>query len=578
MGEPNTATPAAYTPGSSIGVYVVDALVSRDPFGATVFARHSGSGDPVTLRIYDTVFDADASPPADAARDRFVRAVTNTVRFRHPNIARIFESGTHGGHPHLALERAEGVTLHARVARKKRLSVVDAVHIARQLSFALQHAHDNKHVHANMNPDNVLLVKDGRVLLLDTGLTHALQSADMSQRMIQLGDARFMAPELSSDATADARADVFSLGALLFYMLTGQPPFAASADGRMNMDAPPSPATLRRDVPAALAGIVQKALAHDPKDRYATVYAMGRALTSALSQARSSRTARMLAAGIGAAALITAGVFAAQSGMLSRFAASIPSSLPATAIVTSAPVALAATNTVAAPPTATTTPTATPTATASPSATPTPVPPTATARPTETATATPTTRPTAAPSATLPPATEPAATNAPAVATSIPNLPITADRVLNTSLRTAVISAEAERWGRPEEWTKGDRAICGYIDSSVDSGGERLWRFTVRVALINISKKAVRVLPERFVLRGRNSRPIPTCASQDTPIDIAPGQQSDLVLRTFFEGDQPAPFRIDTIASNQDVCFSPLGRTSNLSVPRLPFGAVACGR
>ena len=571
MGAPNSATPAAFTPGSSIGVYVVDSPVSRDSFGATVFARHSGSGDPVTLRIYDTVFDADAPQPTDTTRAHFARAVTDMVRFRHPNIARIFESGTHGGHPHLALERAKGVTVRGRVTRKKRLVVVDAVHIARQLADALQHAHDNKHVHANLNPDNVLLISGGRVLLFDTGLTHALQSADMSQRMIQLGDAQFMAPELVSDTKADARADVFSLGALLFYMLTGQPPFPANTEGRLTMEPPPDLAALRRDVPIALAEVVQKALARNPKDRFATMYAMQRVLTTALSQARNARKTWMIVAGIGAAALLAAGVFAAQTGLVTRLAMSIP-----TATITAMSIALAATETVVAPATSTAAPTTTPTAMATIGATPTQAPPTAMATAQPTKTPAPTTRPTLAASVTPLPATEPVPLSAPV--TPIPNLPVTTDRMLNTSLRAAVVSVEAERWGRPEEWTQGDRAICGYIDSAVDSGGERLWRFTVRIALINVSQQAVRVLPERFILRARNNRPIPTCASQDTPIDIAPGQQSDLIFRTFFEGDQPAPYRIDSVASNHDVCFTALGRSSNLSMPKLPFGAVACGR
>lgn len=575
MGAPNTATPAAFSPGSSIGVYVVEAPASRDSFGATVFARHSGSGDPVTLRVYDTVFDAGAPQPTDAVRERFARAVTGMVRFRHPNIARIFDSGTHHGHPHVALERAEGVTLRKRLTRKKRLAVVDAVHIARHLADALQHAHDNKHVQANLNPDNVLLVNDGRVLLFDTGLADALQAADLKQRMIQLGDARFMAPELASGAQADARADVFSLGALLFYMLTGQPPFPAGDDGCPN--APPNLATLRRSAPVALAEVVRKALARDPKDRYATMYAMQRVLTTALSQAQSARKAWVVGVCLVAAALLAAAVFGAQSGLTHRLATRFPSIFAAT--ITAMPIALAATDTVAVRPTATTTHTTTPTATptAQPTATPTTTPTaTPTAQPTSTPTATP--RPTLAPSATPPPPTKPAPTAAPEPATPIPDLPITTDRVLNASLRTVVVSVEAERWGRPEEWTKGDRNICGYIDSAIDSGGERLWRFTVRIALINVGKKAVRVLPERFVLRGRNSRPIPTCASQDTPIDLAPGQQSELIFRTFFEGDQSAPYRIDTVASNQDVCFSPLGRPTNLSMPKLSFGAVACLR
>ncbi len=578
MGAPNTATPDAYMPGSAVGVYVVDAPVSRDPFGAMLFARHARSGDPVALRVYDTVFDADAPQPTDTTRECFAHAVTDMVRFRHPNIARIFESGVHKYHPFLALERADGDTVRRRVIRKKRLAVVEAIHTARQLADALQHAHDNGQVHANLNPDNVLLVNDGRVLLFDTGLMHALQTADLSQRMIQLGDAQFMAPGPADDTKADARADVFSLGALLFYMLTGQPPFPASAEGRSTMDAPPDLAALRRYVPAALAEVVQKALARDPKDRYATMYAMQRVLTTALTQAQSIRKAGLIATGIGITALLAAGLFAAQSGLFNRLAASIPAISAAT--ITALPIALAATDTVVVLPTSTATHTATATpastATTTPSATPTQAPATATTRPT--GTPPPTARPTLAPSATPLPATEPAPITPTAPATPIPNLPITTDRVLNTSLRTAVISVEAERWGRPEEWTQGDRTICGYIDSTVDSGGERLWRFTVRVALINVSKKAVRVLPERFVLRGRNSRPIPACASQDTPIDIAPGQQSDLIFRTFFEGDQPAPYRIDSVANNQDVCFSPLGRSSNLSVPKLPFGSVACGR
>ncbi len=231
--------------------------------------------------------------PPDKARDpsaltRFYREARAAARLDHPNLVRAHDVGRDGDRHFLVLEYVDGVSLQELVNQRGPLDVTRACHYVRQAALGLQHAHEAGLVHRDVKPANLLLDRRGTVKVTDLGL--ARFSADEPDPLTHkydgnrvLGSADYLAPEQALDSHAvDARADVYSLGATLYFLLAGRPPFSGgtAVQTRLRRDAQgPSPLrAARRDVPAGLAAVVARMLAHDPDGRYATPADAARAL------------------------------------------------------------------------------------------------------------------------------------------------------------------------------------------------------------------------------------------------------------------------------------------------------------
>src|SRR5688572_14603314 len=218
--------------------------------------------------------------------ERFLKEIELTASLQHPHILPLFDSGSADGQLFYVMPFVDGETLRARLERERQLPVADAVRLATEVADALSYAHGRGVVHRDIKPENVLL-QGGHALVADFGIALAVQQAG-SQRMTQtglsLGTPQYMSPEQAMGEKAlDARTDVYSLGAVTYEMLTGEPPFSGptvqTIVAKVLTERPTAPRALRDTLPAGLERAVLKALAKLPADRFATAEKFAEALT-----------------------------------------------------------------------------------------------------------------------------------------------------------------------------------------------------------------------------------------------------------------------------------------------------------
>lgn len=224
--------------------------------------------------------------------DRFLQEIKTTARLQHPHILPLYDSGStaaaHGGGTGLlyyVMPYVEGETLRAKLDREQQVGIDDAVRIATEVADALQHAHDQGVIHRDIKPENILL-RDGRAFVADFGIALAVSAAAggrMTETGLSLGTPHYMSPE---QATADKhitnRSDIYSLGAVLYEMLTGEPPHTGpSAQAiilKIVSDVARPIRELRRAVPPNVAAAVAVTLEKIPADRFESARAFAEAL------------------------------------------------------------------------------------------------------------------------------------------------------------------------------------------------------------------------------------------------------------------------------------------------------------
>jgi eukaryotic-like serine/threonine-protein kinase len=204
--------------------------------------------------------------------ERFRREARAVAQLSHPNIVTVIDRGSEGDRQFIVFEYVDGENLKELVRRKGVLPIADVVGIGIEIARALAFAHERGLVHRDVKPQNVLLNGDGQAKVTDFGIARSLDvEKGVTQTGTVLGTSTYIAPEQASGEKVDERSDVYSLGVVLFELLTGEVPFSGEsfvAVAMKHVSEPPPPVLERRpDTPARLAFAVDRALAKDPADR-----------------------------------------------------------------------------------------------------------------------------------------------------------------------------------------------------------------------------------------------------------------------------------------------------------------------
>jgi Tol biopolymer transport system component/tRNA A-37 threonylcarbamoyl transferase component Bud32 len=217
--------------------------------------------------------------------ERFVQEITTTAALQHPHILPLFDSGTADGFLFYVMPYIQGETLREKLNREAQLGVDEAVRIARDVADALDYAHRNGVIHRDIKPENILL-HDGRPMVADFGIALAVSAAAggrMTETGLSLGTPHYMSPEqATAEKEITARSDIYSVGSVLYEMLTGNPPFVGAVAQQIIMKIitePAEPVTkYRKSVPQNVAAAVAKALEKLPADRFESAKAFAEAL------------------------------------------------------------------------------------------------------------------------------------------------------------------------------------------------------------------------------------------------------------------------------------------------------------
>ncbi|HYU90660.1 MAG TPA: serine/threonine-protein kinase, partial [Gemmatimonadales bacterium] len=208
--------------------------------------------------------------------ERFLHEINVTAHLQHPHILTLHDSGEADGLVFYVMPYVEGESLRDRLTREKQLSIDEAIEITKAVASALDYAHRHGVIHRDIKPENILL-HDGQPLVADFGIALAVSAAGgnrLTETGLSIGTPQYMSPEQAmGDRTLDARSDVYSLAAVLYEMLAGEPPYTgptAQAIVAKVITERPVPITVHRDtVPPHVAAALHKALAKLPADRFA---------------------------------------------------------------------------------------------------------------------------------------------------------------------------------------------------------------------------------------------------------------------------------------------------------------------
>jgi hypothetical protein len=261
-----------------LGGYRVLRLLGHGGMGLVFEAEDSQLQRRVALKTLQPALAASAS-----ARQRFLQEARAAAAVKHDHVVTIYQVGEDRGVPFLAMELLAGETLADRLRRAGKLPAAEVLRIGREIAEGLAAAHEKGLIHRDIKPANVWLeVGRDRVKLLDFGLARALGGSGLTQTGAVLGTPEYMAPEQARGGVVDARADLFSLGCVLYRTATGQPPFRGKDTlavlSALALDEPRPPRELNPEVPPALSDLVMALLAKRPEDRPPSAQAVSAAL------------------------------------------------------------------------------------------------------------------------------------------------------------------------------------------------------------------------------------------------------------------------------------------------------------
>ena len=268
-------------PGAVIAGYRIESVIGRGGMGVVYRAVELELDRVIALKVIapELLEDADI-------RSRFLREVRAAASIEHPNVVPVHAAGERDGVAFLAMRLIAGEDLKRLVVREGPLPPGRAVDVVRRVAAGLDAIHRAGYVHRDVKPANVLVDRDGHVYVSDFGLARqVLESVGPTAPGRWVGTLDYVAPEQIRGERIDARADVYALGGVLAFALTGRVPFEREGDEAklwaQLSDSPPIPSQLQEGIPPALDLVVARAMAKAPEDRYPSAGDLARAARAA---------------------------------------------------------------------------------------------------------------------------------------------------------------------------------------------------------------------------------------------------------------------------------------------------------
>ncbi|HZO26411.1 MAG TPA: protein kinase [Chloroflexota bacterium] len=271
--------------------YRLGAQLGRGGMGQVYQAYDQVLGRDVAVKLLDEGACADAEVGQACAEEALLAA-----RLSHPGIASIFDSGVHEGYAFVVMELVAGRPLDQIIHNGPRPAPIEAAALAARVADALAYAHQQGVVHCDVKPQNIILTPEGQPKLVDFGIARVMTTTGSLGPEELRGSAPYVSPEQVRGERVDGRADVYALGAVLYELLTGRPPFQGATViailGQHLAGTAPLPRSLNPNVSVGLERVVLTALARNPSQRYATAGAFRDALEGVVQGERAAAQAR----------------------------------------------------------------------------------------------------------------------------------------------------------------------------------------------------------------------------------------------------------------------------------------------
>ena len=244
----------------------------------------------------DTILDRNVAVKVlrgDLADDekfvrRFQREALSASKLNHPNIVEMYDVGEDDGRYYIVMQYVQGKTLKSLVKKRGALTLPEVIDIMTQLTSAIMCAHDSYIIHRDIKPQNVMILDDGRVKIMDFGIAMALNSNELTQTNSVMGSVHYLPPEQANGSGSTIKSDIYSLGILMYELLTGKVPFkgdnAVEIAIKQMKEPIPSICKQNPDIPQSVENIVLRACAKNPKNRYDSVREMYDDIKSCLTE------------------------------------------------------------------------------------------------------------------------------------------------------------------------------------------------------------------------------------------------------------------------------------------------------
>jgi len=277
--------------GGKFGRFEVIDVLGRGAMGVVYRAKDSALGRTVAIK---TIALTGSAQERDLHEARFMQEARAAGSISHPAIITIYDVGREGDTAFIAMELLEGRDLRELIGNVS-LTPSQSVSIAASVAEGLSYAHERGIVHRDIKPGNIMVLPDGRVKIMDFGIAHVHEPTVKTQTGVLLGSPQYMSPEQIAGQAVDHRADIFSLGLVLYEMLTGVKPFQGEDIPELmfkvaNLSATP-PSHLAPDLPPVIDFIIARALKKKAEERYATAADMAKDLREAMAEVAAAEAA-----------------------------------------------------------------------------------------------------------------------------------------------------------------------------------------------------------------------------------------------------------------------------------------------